>query len=218
VVEEMIPAVVEQGIARYCDVFCEAHVFDVPESRHILECAAAAGLVPRVHADELEQLGGAELAASLGAASADHLGRISEEGIEALAGSETVAVVLPGTTFFLDLPHRAPARELLDAGAVVALATDCNPGSSMTTSLPLIMSLGCIQLHMTPAEVLTATTLSGAVALGLAGSKGSLEPGKDGDMVLWGVQDYREIPYRYGCQLVRRVWVQGEDVHGLEVQ
>jgi imidazolonepropionase len=213
-VEEMIPAAGEQGIASYCDVFCEAHVFDVAQSRRILEAGREHGMLPKVHADELEPLGGAELAVSLEAASADHLGRISDGGIAALAAGSTVAVLLPGTTFYLDLPHRGPARRLLEAGAIVALATDCNPGSSMTTNLPLIMSLGCIQLKMTPAEALCAATLNAAAAIGLAEDKGTLEADKDADVVLWRARDYREIPYRYGTNLVERVWIAGEEVLG----
>jgi imidazolonepropionase len=211
-VDEMIPAAAEQGVATACDVFCEAHVFSVAQSRRILEAARAHGLALKLHADELEPLGGAELAAELGALSADHLGCISDAGIAALAGSETVAVLLPGTTFFLDLPQRAPARKLLEAGAIVALATDCNPGSSTTTNLPLVMSLACIQLRMSPGEALCAATLAAATALGLADTKGSLEPGKDADLVLWDASDVREIPYRYGTNLCERVWIGGEQV------
>lgn len=211
--EEMIPAAAEQGIAKFCDVFCEDHVFTVEESRRICERAKEVGLIPKVHADELEPLGGAELAAEVGAVSADHLGCVSAQGVQALAASETVAVLLPGTTFFLDLPQRAPARDLLDAGAIVAIATDCNPGSCTTTNLPLVMSLACIQLKMLPAEALTAATLNAAAAIGLAATKGSLEPGKDADLVHWSCDDYRDIAYRYGVPQVERVWHAG---HGVE--
>ena len=186
VIEEMIPAVAGEGLARFCDVFMEPGVFDGAETRRILAAGLEGGLVPKLHADELEPSGGAELAADMGAASADHLGAISDTGIEALAGSETVATLLPGTLFFLGKTTYAPARRLLDAGAEVALATDFNPGSSASPSLPLAMTIACSQMGMSPLEAL--------------------------DLVVWDTADYREIPYRYGIRLARSVWKGGQQV------
>ena len=211
-VEEMLPAVADQGIARFCDVFCEPGVFTVEESRRILEAGAALGLTPKLHADELERSGGAELAAELRAASADHLGAISDAGIAALAGGDTVATLLPGTLFFLGRSRYAPARRLLDAGATVALATDFNPGSSPTPSVPLILTIACSQMGMSPLEALVAATAGGARALRLPPGHGTLAEGAPADLVLWAAADYREIPYHYGVSLVRRVWKGGREV------
>lgn len=210
-VEEMIPAVAEQGIARFCDVFCEPGVFTVPQARRILTAAAEHGLGLKLHADELETSGGAELAAELGAASADHLGAISEEGIEALGASSTVATLLPATLFFLGRPRQAPARRLLDAGATMALATDFNPGSSPTPSMPLVLTIACSQCGLDPLEAILAATSGGARALGLDDGSGTVSAGGPADLVLWSVADYREIPYHFGVSRVRTVWVGGEE-------
>lgn len=210
--DEMIPAVAEQDIAGFCDVFCEPGVFTVEESRRILEHAAELGLTPKLHADELERSGGAELAVELGAASADHLGAVSEAGITALAESRTVATLLPATLLFLGRSRFAPARRLLDAGATVALATDFNPGSSPTPSLPLVLTLACSQMGMSPMEALVAATAAGARALRLPDGHGTLTEGAPADLVLWSVQDYREIPYHFGVNRVRRVWKAGSMV------
>ncbi|HUG41992.1 MAG TPA: imidazolonepropionase [Longimicrobiales bacterium] len=212
VVEEMIPAVAEAGLARFCDVFMEPGVFDARQSRRILEAGAAHGLIPRLHADELEPSGGAELAAGLGAASADHLGAISDAGIAALAASGTVATLLPATLFFLGRKAYAPARRLLDAGATVALATDFNPGSSPSPSLPLVLTIACSQMGLDPLEALVAATRGGARALRLEDGRGTLVPGAPADLVLWDAADHREIPYRYGIPLARRVWKGGREV------
>ncbi|MFP4623007.1 MAG: imidazolonepropionase [Gemmatimonadota bacterium] len=212
VVEEMIPAVAETGLARFCDVFMEPGVFDAAQSRRILEAGLEHGLVPKLHADELEPSGGAELAAALGAASADHLGAISDAGIAALAASETVATLLPGTLFFLGRTRYAPARALLDAGATVALATDFNPGSSASPSLPLAMTIACSQMAMSPLEAIHAATRGGARALRLQDGRGTLRVGAPADLVLWRAADYREIPYRYGVRLARSVWKRGRPV------
>ncbi len=211
VIEEMIPAVAEAGLARFCDVFMEPGVFDGAESRRILEAGLEHGLVPKLHADELEPSGGAELAAELGAASADHLGAVSDAGIEALAASETVATLLPGTLFFLGKKTYAPARRLLDAGVEVALATDFNPGSSASPSLPLILTIACSQMGMSPLEALVAATRGGARALRLD-DRGTLTVGSRADLVVWNTADYREIPYRYGIRLARSVWKGGKRV------
>lgn len=211
VVSEMIPAVAAEGLARFCDVFMEPGVFDAEDSRRILEAGQRHGLMPKLHADELEPSGGAELAAELGAASADHLGAISPDGIRALAGSDTVATLLPATLFFLGRTAYAPARALLDAGAEVALATDFNPGSSASPSLPLVMTIACAQMGMSPLEALVAATRGGARALRLD-DRGTLTPGRRADLVVWDTADYREIPYRYGIRLARSVWKAGRKV------
>ncbi len=199
VAEEMIPKVKEQGIAEYCDVFCEKGVFEIEEARAVLEAARENGLAIKAHAEEFECIGGAALAASLGAASADHLGAIDEAGIRALAGSSTVGVLLPGTAFFLDLEKRAPARRMIDAGVAIALATDFNPGSCATESMPMILTLACVTLKMRPSEALVAATLNAACAVGRAGEAGSLEPGKSADLVVWDVPNLKSLPYRFGA-------------------
>ncbi len=211
VVDEMIPAVAGEQLARFCDVFMEPGVFDARQTRRILEAGLEHGLVPKLHADELEPSGGAELAAELDAASADHLGRVSDAGIAALARSRTVATLLPGTLFFLGRKEYAPARRLMDAGATVALATDFNPGSSASPSLPLIMTIACSQMGMDPLEALVAATRNGARALRLEDGCGTLTAGAPADLVLWDAADYREIPYRYGIRLARRVWKGGAE-------
>lgn len=212
VVEEMIPAVAGERLARFCDVFMEPGVFDGAQSRRVLEAARRHGMTPKLHADELEPSGGAELAAELDAASADHLGRVSDAGIAALARSGTVATLLPATLFFLGQTVYAPARKLLDAGAVVALATDFNPGSAASPSMPLTMTVACSQMGMDPLEALYAATAAGATALRLEDGRGSLAPGAPADIVLWDAVDYRELPYRFGIRLARRVWKGGQAV------
>jgi imidazolonepropionase len=211
-VSEMIPAVAAEGLARFCDVFMEPGVFDARQTRRILEAGLEHGLVPKLHADELETSGGAELGAAMEAASVDHLGAISERGIEALAGSTTVATLLPGTLFFLGRSRYAPARALLDAGATVALATDFNPGSSTTPNLPLVMTIACSQMGMSPLESLVAVTSGGARALQLDDGRGVIREGAPADLVIWDTHDYREIPYRYGVRLARSIWKGGREV------
>jgi imidazolonepropionase len=209
VVDEMLPAVTRQGIARFCDVFCEPGVFSVSQARRILQAARKLGLQLKLHADELDGSGGAELAAELGTASADHLAAVSDDGVRALAGSSVVAVLLPGTMLFLGKTARAPGRRLIDAGAAVALATDFNPGSSPGISLPLVAMLGVSQLGLTPAEAVIAITANGAAAVGEAGARGQIAPGFRADLVLAAMTDWRELPYWYGVNLVRKVWVAG---------
>jgi len=213
VVDRMLPAVEAQGIAKFCDVFCEPGVFTPEESREILEAGRRHGLEPKIHADELDGSGGAELAASLGAVSADHLARASEAGIAALAASGTVAVLLPGTMLFLGKADRAPARQLIDRGGAVALATDFNPGSSPAVSLPLMATLGVSQLRMIPAEALIGITVNGAAAVGEARTRGQLAPGFRADVTLAAVRDWRELVYWYGENLVTGVWVAGTACH-----
>jgi imidazolonepropionase len=208
-VNEQLPQVVEGNLAQFADVFCEPGVFTLAETRQILEAARSRGLSLKLHADELEPCGGAELAAELGAISADHLAAISPAGIAALAHSDTVATLLPGTMFFLGRTRQAPARELIDAGAIVALATDFNPGTSPTPNFPLITTIGVSQLHMSVAEVLIATTVNGAAALGLAQTVGQIAPGFSADIALWDCEDVREIPYWYGDARCAGTWCRG---------
>ena len=213
VIERMLPAVAAQGIARFCDVFCEPGVFTPDEARRILLAARHHGLGLKLHADELDGSGGAELAAELGAVSADHLARASAKGIAALAASDTVAVLLPGTMLFLGTTDRAPARALIDAGAAVALATDFNPGSSPGASLPLMATLGVSQLRMTPAETVIAITANAAAAVGLGADRGQIAPGFWADLALVAIRDWRELVYWYGSNLVSGVWVAGTACH-----
>jgi imidazolonepropionase len=213
VVHEMLPAVESQGVARYCDVFCEPGVFTVEQSRRVLEAAARHGMRAKLHADELDPSGGAELAAELGAASADHLAAISDAGIAALAGSETVAVLLPGTMAFLGQKRQAPGRRLIDAGAAVALATDFNPGSSPGMSLPLMATLAASQCGLVPAETITAITVNAAAAVGEAHTRGQIAPGFRADLALAAVRDWREAVYWYGTNLIAEVWVAGSACH-----
>ena len=209
VCSEMIPAVAAERLAVFCDVFMEPGVFDGDQARRVLEAGRAHGLAPKLHADELEGSGGAELAASLGAASADHLGAISEAGIDALAVSATVATLLPATLFFLGRTRYAPARTLLDRGARIALATDFNPGSAPSPSMPLVLTIACSQMALTPLEALHAATAGGARALGLDDARGTLVPGAPADLILWDVVDHREIAYRFGDPPIRGVWKRG---------
>jgi imidazolonepropionase len=199
VAREMIPVVAREKLAEYVDVFCEEGVFTLAETERILAAARAHGLGLKVHADEITPMGGAELAARMGAVSAEHLTKISGAGIEALAASETIAVLLPATTFALGSRDFAPARSLIERGAAVALATDFNPGSAPSCSMPFAVSIACSQMRMTPAEAINAATVNAAHAIGRGRSAGSLEPGKDADFVVYDVGDYREIPSRAGA-------------------
>jgi imidazolonepropionase len=212
IISEILPAVVASGLADRLDVFCEPTVFNLEETAAILQAGQALGLRATVHADELEPFGGAALAAALGADSADHLIRIDETGIAALAASDTVAVLLPGTVFTLGLDHYAPARAMIDAGATVALATDFNPGSCPIRSMPLIMAIACTQMKLSPAEALTACTINSAFALGVADRVGSLAVGKRADLLILDVDDYRLVPYYAGHNPVAKVIMNGEEV------
>lgn len=212
VINEMIPAVMKDKLAEFSDIFTETGVFEIEDSRKIQQAAKEAGLKLKFHADELDSLGGAELAAEMGAVSADHLVYISEAGIKAMAKAGTVAVLLPGTTFSLAGSTYAPARKLIEAGVVVALSTDCNPGSSYSESLPFIISLAALQLKMTAAEALAAVTVNAACAVDRAATLGRLEPGLQGDVVIWDIADYREIPYHYAVNLVATVIKNGKVV------
>lgn len=211
IVREMIPAVAAERLAVFCDVFMEPGAFTRVETEQILQAARAHGLQLKLHADEFANSGAAELAAELQAASADHLGAISEAGIQALCNSTTVATLLPATLFFLGKTQYAPARRLLDGGATVALATDYNPGTAPSGSMPLVLTMACSQMRMTPLEALTAATAGGARALRLA-EVGTISAGAHADLVLWRVSDFREIPYHFGAPPVAGVWLGGERV------
>lgn len=217
VVAQMLPAVAASGYAHFCDVFCERGVFTPEQSRRFLLAGAALGLSPRLHADELAPSGGAELAAEIGALSADHLAVPSAAGIEALARAArgprpVVAVVLPATTLFLGTDHHAPARTLIEQGVPVAVGTDFNPGTSPTANLPLALSLAVLTLRLSPAEALAAVTINAAHALGLGESHGSLEPGKTADLVVWDVPSHGQLPYWLGADLARAVVKRGRVV------
>lgn len=205
VISEMLPAVARSGLARFCDVFCEEGVFSVEQTRRILSEAKSLGFELKIHADEMVPLGGAELAAELGATSADHLMVISDHGIEMLAASDTVAVLLPATTFCVMGERYAPARKMIEKGVAVALSSDFNPGSSPVNSLQIVMGIACRQLKMTPAEVVSAVTINAAHAIGCASSVGSIEVGKKADLVVFDAKDYRYLMYRFGTNLVDRV-------------
>ena len=212
IINEMLPEVVKRKLAEFCDVFCEENVFSIEESRQIQQAAKQMGLGLKFHADELKSTGGAELAASLGATSADHLVYISDAGIKALAASRTVATLLPGTSFSLRSKQYAPARKLIEAGAIVALATDCNPGSSYTEALPFITTLASLQMRLTAAEALSAITVNAACAVNRQNRIGRIERGLQADMVIWEMQDYRELPYHYAVNLVSCVVKKGNKV------
>ena len=212
-VQDLIPRVAREGLARFADVFCETGVYTVPESRRILLAARQHGLLLKLHADELTPCGGAELAAAVGATSADHLGAVSDEGIRALASGTTVATLLPGTMLFLGKQTRAPARQLIEAGVPVALATDFNPGTSPTPNLPLILTLGVSQLHLAVSEAIIAATVNGAAALALAGSIGQLAPGFSADIALFEIAGVGELPYWYGDRRCLGTWVRGKSCH-----
>jgi imidazolonepropionase len=213
-IDEQLPGVAAQGRARFADVFCERGVFTVDQSRRVLEAAGAFGMQTRLHADELAPSGGAELAAELGALSADHLAAPSSAGIDALAeaagsGRPVVAVLLPATTWFLMKASGAPARTFIEREIPVALGTDFNPGTSPTASLPLAMTIACLSLKMTPAEALTAVTINAAHALGIGDVVGSIEPDKQADLVIWRVPNADQIPYWPAADLVRVVIKRG---------
>lgn len=207
-IDGMIPAVAALGLCRYADVFCEQGVYTPDQARRVLVAARDAGMKPRLHADEFAPSGAAELAAELGAASADHLSAISDAGVRALADSPTVGVLLPGTTFSCRIPG-ANARRLIDAGVAVALATDLNPGSCGVEAMPVVIGLACLHLGMLPSEAFVAATINAAWALERADRVGSIAPGKQADLLILDVPDYRAVPQRFGTNPVRTVVKRG---------
>ncbi len=211
VTEEMLPAVKEQGIAKYCDVFCEEGVFTLDQSRRILEAAGKTGLGVKIHADEVNDLGGGRLAAELGAASADHLLAVSDESIARLVSAGVVATLLPATAYSLRKPF-ARARFMIEQGLPVALATDCNPGSSYTESMPFVIGLAVMMMRLSPAEALTAATLNSAYAIGMAHRVGSLEIGKQADFLLLDGETPAMLAYHAGVSPVTDVYKLGNQV------
>ncbi len=212
VIDEILPAVAKLGLAEYCDVFCEPKVFDVAASRRILQAGRTLGLKLRIHADQLSRSGAAELAAEMNAVTADHLEQIDQVGIHAMATAGVQPVLLPASVYTLGASRFAPARKMIDAGLAVVLATDFNPGSSPTPSIPFVLSLACTHMRMTPAEVITATTINAACSLGRGNCIGSLERGKRADFVIHDCRDYREISYFSGIESAEAVFIGAEAV------
>ena len=208
IMREMIPSVAGDGLARFCDVFCDAGYFTVEEARRILLAGKDHGLAPKLHADELEDVGAAALAAEVGAVSADHLLHASEQGLRAMVTARVVAVLLPGTAFTLGLPY-ARAREMVERGLAIALATDFNPGSSMSSSMSMALTLGVTQMRLTPAEAWMAATANAACAVGEGARLGRIQPGFDADLCLFDTGDYRHVPYHYAEEHVRVVMKRG---------
>lgn len=209
--DKVIPEVAGQGLAEYCDVFCESGVFTAEETRRILLAGQKHGLRSKVHADEIEAIGGSQLAGEIGAVSAEHLIVCPDEGIESMAKGGTVACLLPATSFYLGATF-APARKMIEAGVPVAMATDFNPGSCPCLNMQLVINLGCLRYRLTPEEVLTAVTINGAAACGRAASRGSIEPGKLCDLVIWDAPDLNYICYRLGSNLAKQVIKTGKPV------
>jgi imidazolonepropionase len=213
VIDQMLPRVASEKLAEYCDIFCEPSVFDLASSRRILSAAKALGLGIRMHADQLIHSGGALLAAEIGAATADHLEQIDEPDICALAQAGVQPVLLPASVYCLGRQKYPPARKMIDAGLAVVLATDFNPGSSPTPSMPFVLSLASTQMGMSPAEAITAATINAAYSLGRGGEIGSLEPRKRADFVIHDCSDYREIGYFVGVEPAREVYIEGQCVY-----
>jgi len=211
--EEMIPKVAQEKLAEFCDVFCEEKAFTFEESKRILETGKRYGLKPKIHADQLSSGGGAELAAEVNAYSADHLEYVSQEGIKKMAAKGVTAVLLPGASFFLSMKKYPPARDMIEQGVVVSLATDLNPGSSMTESLPLMMTMGCTLFKMIPKEVIQAATIHAAKSMGREKEIGSLEVGKQADIVLLDIPNYRYLPYHFGVDHVEAVIKKGKIIY-----
>ncbi|MCO4783971.1 MAG: imidazolonepropionase [Candidatus Cloacimonetes bacterium] len=209
VCNEMIPIIASKKLAKYCDVFCEKGVFDVEDTERIFETAISHGLELRLHSDEIEALGGTELACALGARSVDHLIAVTNSGLKALEKCETIANLLPGTSYSL-MKTFAPGREMIDRNIAISLSTDCNPGSCYTESMPMIISLACLNMKLTPAEALNAATFNGACSLGIQDRVGSLEMGKEADLLLMDMQSYEAIPYHFGINPVLRTMKFGE--------
>lgn len=210
-IEQVLPVVAERKLAKFCDVFCEKGVFSIDESRQLLLAAQKLGLKSKLHADEIVQLGGAELAAEIGAVSADHLLHISDEGIAQMAQKQVVATLLPVTAFSLREPY-ARGREMIDQGAAVALATDFNPGSCFSESIPLVIALAALYMKLSPAEIVTALTINAAAALDAADRLGSIEPGKQADILILEQPSHLYLPYHIGVSIVETVVKKGQIV------
>ncbi len=211
--KKWIPNVAMAGLAEFCDVYCDRGAFTVPQARKILMAGRACGLVPRLHAEQIAHTGAAQLAIEMQAASADHLEKLDRADIRALALSNVVCTLLPGCCFHLGLAHYAPARDLIKAGAIVGLATDFNPGTSPTVSMPMILSLACTQMRLTPAEAISAATINPAYSLRQHDRVGSLEVGKYADLAAFDVADYREIPYYFGVNRCSLTMKRGTIIH-----
>ncbi len=211
--EEMMPALRRSRLAEFADIYCSRGAFTVEQARAYLTAARELGFKLKIHAGQFASDGGIELAVELDATSADHLDYAGGEDVRALAASHTIATLLPGAVLHLGLSRYAPARALIDSGAAVALATDYNPGTSPTCSMPMILSLACAQMRMTPAEAISAATINGAHALDRAARCGSIEAGKDADLVIYDVPDYREIPYHFGMNPVAMTIKRGEVIY-----
>lgn len=211
-IDEMLPAVAQQKLAEYCDVFCEAKVFSNDESWKILSAARCNGLGLRMHADQLSLSGGAKLAAELGTVTADHLEHTDAEGIAALKSANIQPILLPGSVYALGSTRYPAAREMIDAGLAVILATDFNPGSSPTPSMTMVLSLAVTHMKMTPAEAVTAATINAAYSLNRGAQIGSLEPGKIADVVIHDAGDYREITYFFGIEHAWKVFSSGSQI------
>jgi imidazolonepropionase len=213
VVEEMLPRVAREGLAEFCDVFCEERVFTLEESRRVLAAARSLGLGLRVHADQLSLSGGARLAAEMGAKTADHLEHADAQGIAALRSAGVQPVLVPGSVYALGSRRYPEARAMVEAGLAVVLATDFNPGSSPTPSMPMILSLASTHMRLTPAEAVTAATVNAAHSLGRGAEAGSLEPGKRADFCLHDCADYRELAYFFGVEQAHAVYVGGREMY-----
>ena len=211
--EEMIPAVAKQKLATYCDVFCETGVFTAEESRRILECGKENGLIPKIHADEIDPIGGSQLAGEIGAVSAEHLIVCPDAGIDSMAQGGTIACLLPATSFYLNSTY-APARKMIEKGVPVALASDYNPGSCPCLNLQLVMNIACLKYRLTPEEVLTGVTLNAAAAIGMADRVGSIDRAKQADLVIWDAPDLNYLCYRLGSNLAHTVIKKGVICHG----
>ena len=215
-INEMIPYVQKKNLAVFCDVFCEKGVFTVNESRKILNAAKKYNMIPKLHADELYSFGGAELAAEVKAVSADHLVEISEKGIDEIARDNVIPVLLPGTTFFLGKDKYAPARKMIESGCEVAIATDYNPGSSTTQNMQLMWTLAALKLKMLPGEILWATTISAAKAIKIDDRVGTVEKGKQADLIILNIPNLNYLPYHYGINHVVKTIKKGMIVYSNE--
>jgi len=213
VVNEMLSQVASDSLAEFCDVFCERGYFDIEQSRRILSAAKKLGLKLRIHADQLSNSGAAKLAGELKATTADHLEKTDEQGIAALKSGGVQAVLLPGSVYALGSTHYPRAREMIEAGLAVVIATDFNPGSSPTPSMPMILSLACTQMKMSPAEAISASTINPSYSLGRGDQIGSLEPGKVGNFSIFDCEDYRELAYWFGVPQTQSVYVKGRRAH-----